>query len=100
MRDKILLLLVLGSFAWIHRAFALGGLQYVETTPSESSFPIVQAGSVAGLLIDTNDFSGVMIAANNLRADILRVTDVSPPRLTATPPRQIKLSSARWAKAK
>ena len=69
MRGKILSCIVLCLFACLHNALALGGPQYVETAASKNSFPVVQANSAAGLLADTNDFPGVMIAANNLRAD-------------------------------
>ncbi|MGH7989564.1 MAG: glycosyl hydrolase 115 family protein, partial [Limisphaerales bacterium] len=60
------------------KIFALGQIQYVETTPAKNAFPIVQKNSAAEILVDTNDFAGVLIAANNLQTDILRVTGVSP----------------------
>ncbi len=79
MRGKILPSIVLGLFAFLHNAFALGGPQYVETTSSANDFPIVQTNTApAALIADTNDFPGVLIAANNLRTDISRVSGVLP----------------------
>jgi hypothetical protein len=78
MRGKILFSIVLCLFAFLHDAFALGGPQYVETAPSLNSFPIVQTNAAAGIVVDANEFPGVMIAANNLRADISRVTGILP----------------------
>ena len=78
MRSKIFPFIVLSLFALVPCAFALGGPQYIETSATKNGFPIVQGSSAAGLLVDTNDFAGVMIAANNLRADISRVTGVLP----------------------
>lgn len=57
---------------------ALDTLQYVETVPSKKSFPIVEKNAAANLFVDTNDFPGVIIAANNLSKDISRVTGVVP----------------------
>ena len=58
--------------------FALGQIQYVETAPSKNGFPIVQKNSAAEILVDTNDFTGVWIAANHLQADISHVTGKTP----------------------
>lgn len=77
--SKILpLLLSLCLSACANVAFALSGNQYVETTPSGNSFPLVQNHLAASLVVDTNDFPGVTIAANNLQTDISRVTGVCP----------------------
>jgi hypothetical protein len=59
-------------------AFALGDAPYVETSPSKGAFPIVQNNSAAKIVLDTNDFPGVQIAAANLRTDISRVTGIEP----------------------
>src|ERR1700678_3688800 len=58
--------------------FALGQTQYVETISSENAFPLVQNQSAADLVVDTNDFPGVLIAANNLQKDISRVSGIVP----------------------
>jgi len=59
-------------------AFGLGDVPYVETVGSRGAFPIVQSNSVAEIVVGTNDFPGVLIAAGNLRTDISRVTGVVP----------------------
>jgi hypothetical protein len=59
-------------------SFAIGQEKYVETNPGKDSFPIVEQKIVANLYVDTNDFAGVARAAGDLRADIARVTGLSP----------------------
>jgi hypothetical protein len=81
MRGKTFPAFVLFLFAFACHGFALGGPQYVETVSSEGSFPIVQANATASILVDTNDFAGVVIAANNLRRDISSVSGVLPPEI-------------------
>jgi hypothetical protein len=46
----------------------------IETTLSKGSFAVCTAGSVAAICVDTNDFPGVVRAADDLRMDIARVT--------------------------
>ncbi|HEY1661792.1 MAG TPA: glycosyl hydrolase 115 family protein [Verrucomicrobiae bacterium] len=60
-------------------SFALGQIQYVETSASDNAFSIVQNKTVASLWVDTNDFAGVLIAAGNLQTDISRVSGVMIP---------------------
>lgn len=81
-------------------ALALGGPQYVETAPSRNCFPIVQANAAASLVVDTNDFPGVMIAANNLRADISRVTGVVPPQINDNHPAANRIIIGTLGKSK
>jgi hypothetical protein len=50
----------------------------VEDIKHPGSFGIVQAGLAASLCVDSNDYSGVIRAANELRADIGRVTALAP----------------------
>ena len=86
MRAKIIFVFALYLFVLTNSGFALGELQYVETVPSTGSFPIVQNNSAASLLLDTNDFPGVVIAANNLRTDISRVSGLVPEMVNASNP--------------
>ncbi len=58
--------------------FALGQTQYVETSASDNAFAIIQNQAAASLLVDTNDFTGVLIAADNLQTDISRVSGIVP----------------------
>jgi hypothetical protein len=76
--NKLLPTIILSLLAFVHAALALGGPQYVETAPSKNNFPLIQNGSAAALLVDTNDFPGVIIAANNLQTDLSRVTGIVP----------------------
>jgi len=58
--------------------FGLGQIRYVETSSSDNAASIVQNQAAANLLVDTNDFTGVLIAAGNLQMDISRVSGVLP----------------------
>ncbi len=58
-------------------AFGLGEPKYVESTPSAGSFAIVHQGTVARIYVDSGDYPGVTRAANDLQADVARVTGLS-----------------------
>jgi hypothetical protein len=58
-------------------AFALGEPNYVETSAAPGSFPLV-GDAPASILVDTNDWAGVIRTANDLRTDVNRVTGRSP----------------------
>jgi hypothetical protein len=68
---RAILFVALISFST--RAFALGEPNYVEATASPGSFALAD-DSVAGILVDTNDWPGVIRAANDLATDVNRVT--------------------------
>jgi len=70
-------LLFLAIICCSHRALALGEPNYIETKASPGSFPLV-ADTVASFMADTNDWAGVIRAANDLRTDVNRVTGRSP----------------------
>jgi hypothetical protein len=76
---KISLLFGLCLLVFVHQSFALGGPQYVENTAGPGSFCVAQGDAVAPVYMDTNDYAGVLIAANNLCADVNRVTGHTPP---------------------
>jgi hypothetical protein len=76
--DKIFPLAGLGLFIFIPNGFALGQVQYVENVSHPGGFPIVQPGVAANLYVDSNDFAGVIRAANDLQADIARVAGLTP----------------------
>jgi Glycosyl hydrolase family 115/Gylcosyl hydrolase family 115 C-terminal domain/Glycosyl hydrolase family 67 N-terminus len=78
MRGKNFLTLIFCLFAWADTSHALNLVQYVETVPSKKSFPIVEKSIAANLFVETNDYPGVLIAANNLQTDISRVTGITP----------------------
>jgi hypothetical protein len=76
--DKIFPLAGLVLFIFIPNGFALGQVQYVENVDGPGGFPIVQPGVAANLYVDSNDFAGVIRAANDLQADIARVAGLTP----------------------
>ena len=79
LRDcKIVLLSGYFLLTLVRPGFALGGLQYVEKAASPGDFCVAQGDTTALVYVDTNDYPGVRIAANNLCADISRVTDHTP----------------------
>ena len=63
------LLLLLPASVW-----ALGQEQYVTGTAGPGDFPIYANKVAADILVETNDFPGVVRAANDLQTDIHRVT--------------------------
>jgi hypothetical protein len=76
---KIAWLLLVFMLADPCRSFALGQQRYVEEVPGAGSFPIVQGGTAAMIYSDTDDFAGVVRAANDLAADVARVSGITPP---------------------
>jgi hypothetical protein len=56
------------------RSLALGQPRYVETTPALNSFRLVHQGTAAKLYVDGGDYPGVVRAAHDFQADILRVS--------------------------
>ena len=58
--------------------YAFGQTDYVEAIPQNGSFPICDHRLAAAIVVDTNDFAGVVRATSDLRMDIHRVTDVMP----------------------
>ncbi len=71
------LLLVFALITPCH-GFALGQVKYVADVFSQGCFPIVQNQVTAMVQVDTNDFAGVIRAANDLQADISHVTGLTP----------------------
>ena len=68
-------------------AFAIGQTPYVEGTARAGSFPLVQTGETASLLVDSaSDWAGVVRATRDLQADINRVTGLTPPLVTSGTP--------------
>ncbi len=57
-------------------------VHYVETLAAPGSFPLVSRGVAAPLYADSGDWPGVLRAVADLRADIGRVTGVTPQTLT------------------
>jgi len=60
------------------RAVALGQEPYVEFSPVPGGFAIVNAGTTAAIYVDSQDWPGVIRAANDLANDIKDVTGKAP----------------------
>lgn len=72
---------VVTALIWLGLAgncFAIGEVQFVETAPQKNSFPVCADKKAAAIFVDPDDFAGVRIAADNLRADISQVTGFTP----------------------
>jgi hypothetical protein len=61
---------------------ALGEPSVVDFTPTGDGFPLAHAGRVAPLLVDSNDWPGVLRAAGDFATDVRRVTGFQPALLT------------------
>jgi hypothetical protein len=59
-------------------SFAIGQPQYMRATAASDGFTLAQGGSTAKLYVDSHDDWGVIHAAQNLQADIHRVTGLTP----------------------
>jgi hypothetical protein len=71
---KIILIIALCLFAFQRDALAIGQTRYVDSVDSEGSFCLAQKEELAVLYVDSRDYPGVVRAANDLQADIARVT--------------------------
>jgi hypothetical protein len=67
-------LVLLWSFGFKLNAHAIGQEAYVQNRATPGSFPIVQGARAAAIFVDPADWPGVIRAAKDLQADILRVT--------------------------
>jgi hypothetical protein len=70
-------LFLLAFIGCSQQVLALGEPDYIETNAAPGSFPLVSS-AVAGIVVNTNDWPGVLRAANDLRTDVNRVTGRSP----------------------
>jgi hypothetical protein len=66
---------------------ATGRSQYVEFTPRTDSVWLVEAGQASPILVDPQDFPGVLRAARDLLVDINRVSQFQPNLITDAPER-------------
>src|SRR5262245_13355549 len=63
---------------------SLSAANFVVTDPSPGSFAIAQAGDVATIYVDGNDYAGVIRAAGDLAEDVGRVSSVKADLVRAT----------------
>ncbi len=75
---KIVLLIVLCLFFSHPDVLAIGQQHYIDSVYSKGDFVLAQKDEVAVLYVDSNDYAGVVRAANDLQADINRVTGRTP----------------------
>jgi hypothetical protein len=75
---RMLSLTLVSLLCYSQASNALGQEQFVQFSYSPDGFALVADGVAAPLLVDSSDFAGVALAANNLRADIARVSAISP----------------------
>ena len=80
---NISLLLGFCLLVFARQSLALGGPQYVENSAGPDDFCVAQRDATALVYVDTNDYAGVLIAANNLCADVNRVTGHTPAMVNA-----------------
>ena len=64
--------------AFIAEAHALGGPKYVAGTQTAGAFPLVQNGVATPLVVDTDDWPGVIRAVGDLADDVKRVSSDQP----------------------
>src|ERR1051326_645546 len=77
-----LILSVLAIVAVVPNALGLGETNYVSERGVSESFPLFER-SAAPMMIDSNDWQGVLRAAKDLRGDIGKVTGKEPESLAA-----------------
>ena len=64
--------------AFSAEAHALGGPKYVTGTQTAGAFPLVQNGAATPLVVDTEDWPGVIRAVGDLAEDVKRVSSDQP----------------------
>ncbi len=69
--------ILFGLLSFVSTCFGLGQEKYMDSTFSEGSFTLAQKDEVAILCVDSQDYAGVIRAANDLQADIARVTNLT-----------------------
>jgi hypothetical protein len=71
-------LLLLLAIQCGHRALALSQNHFVSEQPGEGNFCLFGRGTAASILVDTNDWPGVVRVATDLQMDIRRVSGTTP----------------------
>jgi Glycosyl hydrolase family 115/Gylcosyl hydrolase family 115 C-terminal domain len=69
------------SAAMADGGLAIGQDRYVESEFHTGDFVLARANTSSPIYVDTNDYPGVIRAANDLSQDILKVTGLAPPVL-------------------
>jgi len=74
----ILLLLLIGLST---NSYAINPEKYVVNQASNENFPLVSKGTTASILVDDEDYSGVLKVTGHLENDIFQVSDLHPKRI-------------------
>jgi hypothetical protein len=74
----LVLLTAFTSLPCAQRAWALGQKEYVQFSPVQGGFTIVDANTTAAIFVDPKDWPGVLRVANDLSRDIHDVTGKTP----------------------
>jgi Glycosyl hydrolase family 115/Gylcosyl hydrolase family 115 C-terminal domain len=83
------IVLLVGSFwcvlVWAPATFALGQTRYVEFMASQGSIILASNGTAAPIVVDLQDYPGVLRAVRDLQMDVDRVTSVRPAIISERP---------------
>lgn len=63
------------------KSYAINPDKYVVNEASAENFPLASKGKIASILVDNNDFSGVLKVAGHLENDLFKVTDLHSNRI-------------------
>jgi len=77
-----------GAFLAIHSVVGIGQPSCISFTSSNSAFSIVSGRKAAPILLSSDDWPGVHLAASNFAADINRVSGIKPAFRNITSPSQ------------
>jgi hypothetical protein len=67
-------------------SLAAAGATYVDDRPGPGRFPLAERGKAAPVVVDGDDFPGVLRVIGDLRSDIERVTGIRPTAATGALP--------------
>ncbi len=86
---------MIGSFlcalCWAPSIFALGQTRYVEFAATPGSVRLASNGTAAPIVVDSQDYPGVLRAARDLQTDIDRVSRIRPAIITERPEQAAEL---------
>ena len=86
---------LIGSFlcvlVWAPAIFALGQTRYVEFAASQGSMRLASNGTAAPIVVDSQDYPGVLRAVRDLQMDVDRVTRARPEIITERPAQAVDL---------
>ena len=86
---------MIGSFlcalCWAPSIFALGQTRYVEFAATPGSVRLASNGTAAPIVVDSQDYPGVLRAARDLQTDIDRVSRIRPAIITGRPEQAAEL---------